>query len=219
MAGLELVEFVDNPEPRCPCVLLLDTSASMAGPPIDQLNEGLRTLKEELASDPLARLRGEIMVVTFGDGGVVAHGGFCTVDDWTPPVLGAGGSTPLGAALSLGSELTESRKDSYRAAGINYYRPWLIVITDGAPTDDWESAASRVKRLDESKAVVALPVGTMEADFEVLSAISTKAPKRLDSVKFREFFVWLSQSAQQVSASAPGDQVALPPTTGWEVID
>ncbi|MBO9633495.1 MAG: hypothetical protein J7578_10300, partial [Chitinophagaceae bacterium] len=58
--------FADNPEPRCPCVLLLDTSGSMSGKPIAQLNEGIQTLKKELLADPLASKRVEIAVVTFG---------------------------------------------------------------------------------------------------------------------------------------------------------
>ena len=42
------VEFVENPEQRCPVILLLDTSYSMNGAPIAELNEGLNTLREEL---------------------------------------------------------------------------------------------------------------------------------------------------------------------------
>lgn len=41
-------EFVDNPEPRCPCILLVDTSGSMSGEPIKELNAGLVTFKDEL---------------------------------------------------------------------------------------------------------------------------------------------------------------------------
>jgi uncharacterized protein YegL len=61
----EMVEFAENPEPRCACVLLLDTSGSMAGEKIDALNEGIRTFKEELQGDPLASRRVEVAIVTF----------------------------------------------------------------------------------------------------------------------------------------------------------
>ncbi|MBP1597398.1 MAG: von Willebrand factor type [Acidobacteria bacterium] len=64
------VEFAMNPDPRCACVLLLDTSASMAGPPINELNQSLKVFQEDLQEDPLARRRVEIAVVTFGDKGV-----------------------------------------------------------------------------------------------------------------------------------------------------
>ena len=58
--------FAENPEPRCPCVLVLDTSGSMGGRPIDQLNAGYQALLSELLEDPLASKRVELAVVTFG---------------------------------------------------------------------------------------------------------------------------------------------------------
>jgi uncharacterized protein YegL len=59
-------EFVDNPEPRCPCLLLLDTSTSMGGRPIDELNAGLGTFASQLNSDGLAAKRVELAVLSFG---------------------------------------------------------------------------------------------------------------------------------------------------------
>jgi Mg-chelatase subunit ChlD len=61
---LELAEFAENPEPRCPCVLLLDTSGSMQGDPIKALNQGLQAFKDDLMRDPLASRRVELAVVT-----------------------------------------------------------------------------------------------------------------------------------------------------------
>ncbi len=59
------VEFAENPEPRCPCILLLDVSRSMQGPPIQQLNEGLAVFRRHLAEDSLAMKRVEVAVITF----------------------------------------------------------------------------------------------------------------------------------------------------------
>src|SRR5580658_8076240 len=64
--GFEASEFAENPEPRVPCVLLLDVSGSMSGQPIAELNEGLVTLKDTLSADSLASKRAEIAIVTFG---------------------------------------------------------------------------------------------------------------------------------------------------------
>ncbi len=61
----EMVEFAENQEPRCPCVLLLDTSGSMHGEKIGALNEGLRAFRDDLLRDPVARKRVEIAVVAF----------------------------------------------------------------------------------------------------------------------------------------------------------
>jgi hypothetical protein len=56
---LAAVEFAQNPEPRCPCVLILDISSSMTGEPIRELNEGLAAFRDELLADPVARRRVE----------------------------------------------------------------------------------------------------------------------------------------------------------------
>src|SRR5882757_4420999 len=86
-------EFADNPEPRCPCLLLLDTSGSMQGAPIQQLNQGLIGFKDELAADTLAMKRIEIGVLTFGPVQVLTD--FQTPDVFQPPTLGPTGDTPM----------------------------------------------------------------------------------------------------------------------------
>jgi len=144
-------EFVDNPEPRCPCLLLLDTSGSMNGKPIDELNAGLRTFKEDLAADAMAMQRVEVAVVTFGP--VRIHSDFQTADSFQPPMLAPSGDTPLGAAIMQGLDMLETRKASYRQAGIAYFRPWVFLVTDGAPTDAWHVAAERRR----TQLVVATP--------------------------------------------------------------
>src|SRR5262245_13508406 len=70
MTELENVEFAENPDPRCPCVLLLDTSGSMEGVPIAALNEGLGAFQKDIKEDTLAQRRTEIALVTFGHRGV-----------------------------------------------------------------------------------------------------------------------------------------------------
>src|SRR4029077_15918558 len=126
------VESAENPEPRVPCVLILDTSQSMRGSRINELNAGLKVYKEELMNDPLASKRVEVAIVTFG-GEVNKALEFVTAINFTPPTLTAGGNTPLGAAITRGLDMIEERKTTYREHGIAYYRPWAFLITDGEP--------------------------------------------------------------------------------------
>ena len=58
-------EFVDNPENRCPVILLLDTSYSMSGEAITELNQGVKIFQASVKEDELASLRVEIAVITF----------------------------------------------------------------------------------------------------------------------------------------------------------
>ena len=205
-------EFALNPDPRCACVLLIDTSGSMEGTPISELNMGLRTFQEDLTEDSLASRRVEIAIVTFGDGGVTKVQDFVTVDQFTAPELLAGGTTPMGEAINLSLDLVEHRKDEYKKNGISYYQPWILLITDGAPTDDWRAAAQRVKAETNARRVTFFAVGVRNADMDVLSQITPRAMK-LDGLRFKDLFVWLSQSQKRVSGSKPGDQTALPPVT------
>src|SRR2546426_10990235 len=90
-------EFVDNPDPRCPCVLLLDVSGSMNGEPIRRLNEGIRAFKDELSADPLAARRVEVAIVAFGP--VIVAQDFITADSFQPTELQTQSDTPMGAAI------------------------------------------------------------------------------------------------------------------------
>ena len=209
-------DFAENPEPRCPCVLLLDTSQSMLGEPIQELNEGLIAYKDELAADSLAAKRVEVAVVTFGP--VRTAVDFTTAEQFFPPPLEPTGDTPMGAAIEKALDLIAQRKQQYRENGIAFYRPWVFLITDGAPTDAWQTAAARVKEGESAKAFSFFCVGVEGANLDTLRQISVREPLKLKGLRFRELFQWLSNSQRSVSRSTPGDQVPLtnPKTPdGW----
>lgn len=213
-------DFAENPEPRVPCVLLLDVSGSMGGQPIAELNEGLAIYKDELVADSLASKRVEVAVVTFG-GIVQTACDFTTADSFYPPNLTATGDTPMGAAVNQAVDMVHERKQIYRANGIAYYRPWIFLITDGAPTDEWKSAAQRVLEGESSKAFSFFAVGVEGANMEILKQLSKREPLKLKGLRFRDLFQWLSNSQQSVSRSTPGDEVPLQnPTTpdGWAAV-
>jgi uncharacterized protein YegL len=213
-------DFALNPEPRCPCLLLLDVSGSMAGAPITELNAGLKAFHDELVADELASKRVEVACITFGPVNVATE--FETAGVFQPPWVRALGDTPMGAAISTGIELVRLRKEAYRKNGIAFYRPWIFLITDGAPTDEWTAAAKKVKEGEAAKAFAFFAVGIQGANLDILRKIAVREPLKLKGLQFRGLFQWLSNSMKSVSRSTPGDEVPLKNPTegpdGWTSI-
>lgn len=209
----EAVEFAENPEPRCPCVLLLDVSKSMRGEAIEALNRGLVAFHDDLVRDPLATRRVEIAVISFGIDVKVVHD-FVSVDAFTPPVLTAGGLTPMGTAILKSLDLLEARKSVYKAHGVPYYRPWIFLITDGKPKGEpegtFDEAIRRLHDDEADKRVVFFAVAVKGAFMDKLKEISVRPPVELEGLNFVDLFVWLSRSTQQVART----QVPLPPAGG-----
>lgn len=212
--SFETNDFASNPEPRCPCVLLLDVSGSMNGRPLDELNAGLTTFRDELSADSLAMKRVEVGIVTFGP--VKVETPFTSASTFYPPTLQSQGDTPMGAAITQALNMVEDRKRDYRSNGISYYRPWVFLITDGAPTDSWQAAADAIREGEASKKFAFFAIGVKGADMDKLRQISSsRAPLSLDGLKFRELFSWLSSSLRSVSRSTPGTEVPLEAPKGW----
>lgn len=208
MSNLPDVDFdISNPDPRCACILVLDTSTSMSGAKINQLNKGLKILSEELKKDALARVRVELMVITFGP--VEIKQNFTLAQDFEPIDLVADYDTPLGEALELALEQLEERKQVYKSAGVSYYRPWIFLITDGEPNDEWERVAKKIKKAENSKKVAFFSVGVDGADMTMLAELSERGPLKLNGLKFVELFQWLSTSLTSVSMSSVDDTVQL----------
>lgn len=219
--GDELVDFsteeidLTQQEPRCACLLLLDTSGSMAGGPIDELNKGIQVFRDELLQDELAALRVEPAILTFGSDIQVVQD-FGTVGTFNPPTLVAKGATRMGAAILQGIEMVEKRKEIYRKHVLEYYRPWIFLITDGAPTDSWEEAARQVHQGEEDKHFLFWAVGTAGANFSILRQISPRPPVQLRETRFRELFKWLSNSLGTVAGSGDDvEKVTLSPIDEW----
>lgn len=213
--------FAENTEPRVPCLLLLDVSSSMAGDPIAKLNSGLLVFKDELTSHSLASKRVEVGIITFGDR-IETITDFTTAQNFVPPHLEVAGMTPMGKAVRQAMTMMDHRKQVYRANGISYYRPWIFLITDGSPNDDgWQAAAKEAKQYDLEKKSALFAIGVGDVNFDNLRLFTNREPLKLNDLRFRDLFLWLSSSLKSVSSSRPGEDVPLQnpvAPSGWASI-
>ena len=186
----------------------------MDGTPINELNEGVKLFYDAIREDETALYSAEISIVTFG-GEVLLIEDFANINRQpVAPVLGANGMTPMGEAVNLALDCLEKRKQEYKDKGVDYYQPWLVLMTDGAPngsSSELSTAIQRTVELVNDRKLTVFPIGICkDADMNVLQQFSpTRSPLRLQGLKFKEFFAWLSKSVSKTSQSTPGEKVQL----------
>ncbi|NMA82602.1 MAG: VWA domain-containing protein [Epulopiscium sp.] len=211
---VRLEDLVNNPTARVPVCLCLDTSGSMDGAPINELNEGVRLFYEAIREDETALYSAEISIVTFGGDAELIED-FANIDRQpAAPILEARGLTPMGEAVNLALDCLERRKQEYKDKGVDYYQPWLVLMTDGAPNgskSELKTAIQRTVELVNNKKLTVFPIGIgQDADMNILKQFSpARDPLRLQGLKFREFFAWLSKSVSKTSQSTPGEKIQL----------
>lgn len=204
-------DLVENPTPRVPVALCLDTSGSMAGEKILELIGGVRLFYDAIDEDDDAHDSVEVSLVTFNSGAQLLQD-FASVEGLQRELeIAPGGLTSLGEGVNLALDTLEQRKSSYSDTGVLYFQPWLVLMTDGQPNGDraaLERAVDRVTRMVVDKKLTVFPIGIgSDADLDVLARFSPgRAPFRLRGLHFKEFFEWLSRSVSKVSQSMPGGE-------------
>lgn len=222
--------YHSNPSQRTPCLLVLDASGSMdeivSGTNrkrIDELNDGLALLAKELHEDETAAQRVQLAIVCVGG----PAGDADLLMDWTdaeqfvPPRLVPGGLTPLGQGMRLALQYVEQQKQVLKQNAIGYTRPWVMVISDGEPTDNpatWQAVAQECRAAEAAKRCVIYPIGVAEANLSVMQQMSATPALKMGETKFREFFQWLSSSLSTMSRSRPGENVQLAAPSPWMVV-
>ncbi len=212
------VEFAQNPEQRCPVILLCDVSASMEQFMSD-VNAGLRSFQQEVARDAVAAERVELAVISFSDEVEIEHE-FALMRNFDPPTLICKTLTDTALGVETAIDMLRARKDNYRQNGIPYYRPWLFLVSDGLPTSsaqELQNAQSKLVGALQNRELIWFPIGLDRESVVALdSSLVTGAPaKMLRHDRWGEFFKWLSNSVAVVSRSAPGDSMRMPPTDPW----
>lgn len=217
---------IQNPNQRTPCVLVLDASGSMdtvtqsGRSRIDELNAGLEAFQEAIRMDEAALSRVCIAVVVVGGVRSTAE----LMLDWTDAEsfetfrIAAGGGTPLGAGMLMALDLVEEAKRELRAAGITYTRPWIMAISDGEPTDSsdlWDRAVQAAQSAEQQRKAEIFAIGVQGANLSTLGQLSHRPAIGLEGVKFKELFVWLSDSLAAASRSRAGENIQLPSADPW----
>jgi uncharacterized protein YegL len=226
----EARSLLANRTRRTPCVLLVDTSASMEGQKLQKLNAGFRAFRQDILRNPMASQSVELCVISFGP--VKLQSDFALVHEMKALEFEAAGVTPLKEALELAMLKVTERKKNYEAHGISYYRPWIFLLTDGDPTDSEGYFNDSYKKLlvplqlaaQEKKFILfTIGIGVSTLGRQVLNELSRPFNGRcldLANLKFEEMFLWLSGSLSRVSQSSPGEQVQLVnPVVGDDLYD
>ena len=186
---------------------------------LKELKGGVNLFYDNLLEDEVARYAAEICIVTFGDKAELVMD-FANLDRQEEERkkkidgLKAQGETPMGEAVNKALDCLEIREQEYQEAGVDYYTPWLVLMTDGEPNGDvteFNRAVSRTRELANSDKLKIFPIGIGDkADMNCLAQFSPKRPPlHLKGMNFKGFFEWLSQSVALTSQSMPGDKVKL----------
>lgn len=211
-------ETPDNYEQKCLCTLVLDTSGSMGGEPIRELNRGLQEFYAAIEEDLIAANRLEVSIVTFGSQ-IKTIQEPSLIENFDMPTLSVSGTTRLVDAIRESMRKTEERKQWYKETGQPYYRPIVVLITDGEPDKDQdvEGLSQEITAAVESKKFTFFGLGVKGYNHRILQHICPPSaqPLPLSGYKFSEFFKWLSNSIGIITKSKEGESIELPPVSDW----
>lgn len=178
---------------RLPVYLLLDTSGSMSGEPIEAVKNGVQLLVSTLRQDPYALETAFLSVITF-DNDARQVTPLTELASFQPPPLKAQGTTALGAALGLLAERIDAEVVRTTANSKGDWKPLVFLMTDGSPTDDWKQGLDRLRQA-RTGIIVACAAG-QAADTRALQQL-TEVVVRLDTAdsnSIASFFKWVSAS-------------------------
>jgi len=203
---MALKNFVAR-EPRpLPIFILADTSGSMRGEKIDELNLALREMVNSLNAADDIRGKFQLSIISFGGDEVNTVQPLTDIEGLELEELSAAGKTPMGAALETAKELIEDKEIVTSRA----YAPTVVLISDGIPTDcteeiykskkyaEWEPIVEFHKGERSSKCqCLALGIGD-DADTDMLKAFinNPEIPviKAHDVSGITKFFRWVTMS-------------------------
>ena len=211
--GFSASDFGNSTKRRLPICFCLDTSGSMMGNPIKQLNMGLSNFIASIKANDDTKSATDIAIITFGSSVEIVMPFGRINSDGLPEISASTTLTPIGEGILTALELLNARKEGYKDMGIKYYQPWLVVITDGAPQGpnamaNMELAIKACNELEKDDKLVIFNIGVGSAtDFDILKRLSLKReePISISSGDFGKLFEFLGSSSSSVVSSGMSD--------------
>jgi uncharacterized protein YegL len=221
-----------NKDQKCPVVLVLDSSGSMEGEGITELNSALQKFKEEVLCDPLLANRLEVGVVCFDDDARVERSIDLISTETVMPTITCGGTTNLVSGMKMAMEMIEDRKVFYKSNNEQYYRPFICILTDGVPTNTAEEINAldiEIQQMSDNKKFIFLPFGVGEADMQLLAKLAAQtedqrlkekavAYKMKDFQQFKNVFAFVSTSISAAIASGSAQTVQIDPNVAQPMV-
>jgi len=211
----KLKEFTMSSARPLPVIVLADVSGSMsANGKIDALNDAVSEMIATFAEEDDTRAEIHMSVIAFGGGGASIHKPLRPAREtrWEP--MSASGRTPMGEAFELARAMVEDRETVPSRA----YRPTLVLVSDGVPTDDWRTPLATLLTSERASKATRFAMGIgADADHETLTAFLANDEGRVfeahEAREIKNFFRWVTMSVTTRSRSAnPNSVVMVEPT-------
>lgn len=200
-----LSELAENAVAKMPVCLCIDTSYSMGEhQKILDVNNGIRRMLSDMRKSIYSRDSVELCMISFGGEDIEVVCDFTDVSKINFKDFSFKGSTPLGKAVKYAAEYITKRVDLYRKAGVQYYRPWLIIISDGKADDEEEcrQSASKIREMCRNRQLNVI-CGSFGNDYRSLTDFANKNNIiDIEKISVVDFFSYLSKSVEKMNQSS-----------------
>jgi uncharacterized protein YegL len=215
----EIPTIKNASEPHMALVFLLDTSRSMEGDAIRNLNEGLNRFKIEVCErNKQTKDILDVAIIEFNSNYRVVQD-FVPIEYMDSVNLTATGGTNMSPAIREALKMVDERSRFYRRTGTEPYKPWVILVSDGAPGDDINEVTQEIKAMEKAGLVSFRSLGVEGYDSNILHTLCDKKVMKLEGYDFTSFFDWVNKSMRSVSQSSPGEKPVVVQTEGNVLVD